>query len=138
MACFAVPVAEAIIVTAAKKIIEKKEVSVKVADCQSVSADNEKSGKITFSKKLGWLKNLLWGGSILLAFEHLWHGEIVPWFPFLTAAGNPEDMAEVLYEMSTVGVAMAVMITAVWAVMLLASSVIEKRAVKEEKSEITQ
>lgn len=138
MACFAVPVAEAIIVTAAKKIIEKKEVSVKAADCQSVSADNEKSEKMTFSKKLGWLKNLLWGGSVLLAFEHLWHGEIVPWFPFLTAAGNSEDMAEVLYEMSTVGIAMAVMITAVWAVMLLASSVIEKRAEKEEKSEITQ
>jgi len=35
---------------------------------------------------LGWLTNMLWGGSLLLAFEHVWHGEETPWFPFLTAA----------------------------------------------------
>ena len=84
--------------------------------------------KIPFSRKLGWLNKLLWGGSGLLAFEHVWHGEVVPWFPFLTAASNPADVTEMLQEMSTVGVTMAVLVTAVWAGMLVVSSVIEKRA----------
>ena len=65
-----------------------------------------------------------------MAFEHVWHGEVVPWFPFLTAASNPADAAEMLHEMSTVGVTMAVLVTAVWAGMLVVSSVIEKRAQK--------
>ena len=55
-------------------------------------------GKIPFSRKLKWLKNMLWGGAALLAYEHVWHGEVVPWFPFLTAAANPEDTAVMLRE----------------------------------------
>ncbi|MEG2088278.1 MAG: hypothetical protein RR022_08755, partial [Angelakisella sp.] len=69
-----------------------------------------------------------WGGSALLAFEHLWHGEITPWFPFLTAAGSPADTAEMLLELSTVGVSMAVLVTAVWAVLLVVVSRMEHRA----------
>ena len=70
---------------------------------------------------------MLWGGSALLAFEHIWHGEVTPWFPFLTAAGNPEDAMTMLHEMATTGVAMAVLVTAVWAGMVAVSNVIEKR-----------
>lgn len=70
---------------------------------------------------------MLWGGSALLAFEHIWHGEVTPWFPFLTAAGNPEDAMAMLHEMATTGVAMAVLVTAVWAGMVAVSNVIEKR-----------
>ena len=81
-----------------------------------------------FSRKLKWLNRLLWGGSGLLAFEHVWHGEITPWFPFLTAAGNPADAAEMLHEMATAGVGMAALCTAVWGIMLVVSSKIEKRA----------
>ena len=83
--------------------------------------------KIKFSTKLGWLNKLLWGGSALLAFEHIWHGEIVPFFPFLTAVENGET-AEMLAEMGSAGIMMAVLCTAVWAGMLVVSSVIEKRA----------
>ena len=71
---------------------------------------------------------MLWGGSALLAFEHVWHGEVVPWFPFLTAASNPEDAAEMLHEMGTVGVTMAVLVTLVWLGMVVASRHIEKKA----------
>jgi len=67
-----------------------------------------------------------------LAFEHIWHGEVVPWFPFLTAMSDPADMAEMLHEMSTVGVTMAVLITLVWLGMLAASSVIEKRTLEPQ------
>ena len=116
MACFAVPVAEAIVTTIATKIVQKKEVSCK------------ETGKVPFSRKLKWLNNLLWGGSALLAFEHVWHGEVVPWFPFLTAAADPSDRAEMLHEMATVGVSMAVLVTVVWVGMLIVSSIIEKRS----------
>lgn len=26
---------------------------------------------------MNWLNNMLWGGSALLAFEHVWHGSVV-------------------------------------------------------------
>ena len=131
MACFIVPTVEAIVVTVVKKVIEKKE---KQPEEVSVILDGtpETAYKIPFSRKLKWLTNLLWGGSALLAFEHIWHGEVVPWFPFLTAAADPADAAEMLHEMATVGVSMAALVTLVWLAMLGVSAVIEKRALKAE------
>ena len=125
MACFLVPVGEAVVTTAVSKIIKKKEETKTQESGAQVFTEIET--KTPFSKKLKWLTNLLWGGSVLLAFEHLWHGEIVPWFPFLTAAENSQDAAEMLHEMATVGVTMAAFVTAVWVVMLIVSSVMEKR-----------
>jgi hypothetical protein len=131
MACFTVPAVEAIVVTVVKKVIEKKE---KQPEEVSVVLDGtpETAYKVPFSRKLKWLTNLLWGGSALLAFEHVWHGEVVPWFPFLTAAADPADAAEMLHEMATVGVSMAALVTLVWLAMLGVSAVIEKRALKAE------
>ena len=68
------------------------------------------------------------------AFEHVWHGEVAPWFPFLTAAGNPAEAAEMLNEMATAGISMTVLVTAVWGVMLAASNMMEKKAVKSAQS----
>ncbi|MGN0666327.1 MAG: hypothetical protein ACI4KF_07355 [Huintestinicola sp.] len=115
MACFTVPAAEAIITTAAQKIIEHQ---VKKTGVRP---------EINISEKMGWLNKMLWGGSALLAFEHVWHGEVTPWFPFLTAAGSPESAAVMLQEMATSGVAMAVLVTAVWLCMAAVSIAIEKR-----------
>ncbi len=114
MACFLVPTAEAIVTTAVKKSVDKN------------GAKKEKS---PFVKRLKWLNNMLWGGAALLAFEHVWHGEVVPYFPFLTNAANSADAAEMLHEMATTGVAMAVLVTVVWAGMVLVASSIEKRPV---------
>jgi hypothetical protein len=69
---------------------------------------------LSWSKKLGWLQQLLWGGVALLTLEHIWHGEIVPWPPFLTAMSSPESTAEMLHEISTVGIAMSLFVTLVW------------------------
>ena len=131
MACFIVPTAEAVVVTVVKKIAEKQE---KYPDEVDIVLDGatEKAYKTPFSRKLKWLTNLLWGGSALLAFEHVWHGEVVPWFPFLTAAADPADAAEMLHEMATVGVSMAALVTLVWLAMLGVSAVIEKRALREK------
>lgn len=123
MACFIVPGAEAVVTTIATKIIEKKE---------KESPEKVELHKELLSSKLKRLNGLLWGGSALLAFEHMWHGEIQPAFPVLTAASNPESMAEVLHEMSTVGVAMAVLVTAVWGLMTYATDKIRERASEEE------
>ncbi len=109
MACFTAPVAEAVIVKAVEKYEEKKEVS---------PGNNGESAAhkavIPLSRRLKWLSNMLFGGSAILAFEHIWHGEIVPWFPFLTAMSNAEDAAEMFREIATVGVSMAGLITVVW------------------------
>ena len=96
---------------------------------QSVIAEETKEEitKIPFSAKLKWLTWMLWGGTILLAFEHIWHGEVVPYFPFLTAMLDPNDAMEMFHEMSTVGVTMAVLITAVWGVMCFVADYIVKR-----------
>ena len=129
MACFLVPMTEAIVMTVAQKVIEKKEKKAGAAVVKSEAGYEME--KTPFSKKLGWLNKLLWGGSALLAFEHVWHGEVVPYFPFLTPAGEePEPVSEMLHEMGTAGVCMAVIVTVVWVGMLLVSKSLEKRALK--------
>lgn len=127
MACFLVPAAEAIVTTIAVKVMEKKERTTDV----KVTSDTDtavSAPKTSFARKLKWLRNLLWGGCALLCFEHVWHGEVVPWFPFLTAAADAADRAEMLHEMATVGVCMAVLVTLVWGVMVGVSALMEKRA----------
>ena len=83
---------------------------------------------LSLRKKLHLLSNFLFSGSILLVFEHFWHGEIVPFFPFLTGARTPEDSYTMLKEMSTVGVSMALLITGIWAVYCF---VLERKLQKE-------
>ncbi len=131
MACFLVPAAEAVITTVAAKVIKSKEKEESVKLSLSDGSVQE-AAKIKFSTKLGWLNKLLWGGSALLAFEHLWHGEVVPFFPFLTAVENGET-AEMLAEMGSAGVMMAALVTVVWIGMLAVSSVVEKRALRAPK-----
>ena len=131
MACFLVSAAEATIVTVTSKIIAKKEQTPEVMNVSFDGVNLESTHKIPFSRKLKWLSNLQWGGSILLAFEHVWHGEIVPYFPFLSSMSNPSDATEMFHEMATVGVGMAVLTTAVWLGMLGTVALIEKRAIKE-------
>lgn len=127
MACFLVPAAEAVITTIVTKVVKTGE---DAAEAQKKTTDGviiENSGKIPFSRKLKWLNNMLWGGSALLAFEHIWHGEVVPWFPFLTAAENSADAAQMLHEMATTGVMMAALVTLVWLGMVAVSSAMEKK-----------
>ena len=131
MACFLVPATEAIVTTAAERIIRSRE------DKEDVNKNGNEVPKVHFSEKLGWLNKMLWGGSALLAFEHVWHGEVIPTFPFLTAVQNGET-SEMLAEMGTAGVGMAVLVTLIWGGMVAASKVIENRknvsedTVKEE------
>ena len=97
MACLIVPAVQAIATTVASKVIQSKEKEAETLKIATECGDFATVTKVPFSKKLNWLSNLLWGGSALLAFEHIWHGEIVPWFPFLTAVNNPSDKADMLH-----------------------------------------
>lgn len=120
MACFIVPAVEAIATTVTAKVLESKAKEQETEGVQVTSHIH------SVAKKVRVLSNLLWGGSVLLAFEHVWHGEIVPWFPFLTAAGNPADAAEMLQEMSTVGVFMAFAVTVIWGIGCFVTHLIQK------------
>lgn len=121
MACFLVPTAEAVVTTIVKRKADKHK--------------PEGQEQNIFINKLNWLNNMLWGGSALLAFEHIWHGEVTPWFPFLTNAVNAADRAEMLYEMATSGTAMAALVTAGWACMVMAANALQRtNSVLAEKS----
>ena len=106
MACFLVPGAEAIVVSLLMKILGRERVE---------------------KLRLGILSTMLWGGTILLAVEHIWHGEVVPWPPFLTAMTTPEDTAIMLHEMATAGMMMALVVTVAWVAMLVAANSIQHR-----------
>ena len=138
MACFIVPTVEAIAVSAAVIALKKKEKAQYAAPETNVpgskSITNDKG--LSWSRRLSWLAYLLWGGAFLLAFEHMWHGEVVPWFPFLTAAADPADTAEMLHEMSTVGVSMAVLVTGVWAILQGVAQAIYQRPAKPEARKV--
>ena len=107
MACFTVPLATAVVASAAKKALP------------------ESAHKNPFVAKLGWLGKMMFGGSFLLAIEHVYHGEIIFTPPFLTAVKNGET-ADMLHEMATRGVAMAVLLAVVWVGMVAVSTWLER------------
>ncbi len=129
MACFIVPAAEAAVVTIVRRIAESnhdKKYSVTKVNPEAVL---EKKTEILHQTR--WLTNLLWGGSVLLAFEHVWHGEVQPWFPFLTAMHDPDSTSEMLHEMATNGVGMAALVTAVWIGMVAVNHIRRKKSIQE-------
>ncbi len=119
MACFIVPTVEAAALTVAKKHIAKK------AEAGGSTESAQRS--LDLVRKLTWLTNLLWGGAVLLAFEHLWHGEVIPFFPFLSALTERSTTQQMLFEMGTVGVGMALLVTVVWGVGLALIRATERR-----------
>ena len=116
MACFLVPMILAIITTtiqkAARNLAEKL--------------------------KLALLNTFLWGGVILLALEHVWHGEVRPWPPFLTAMANPADIPIMLHEMATIGTAMSVATFATWGTILTITHFMPKLMALREIRQVGQ
>lgn len=106
MCCFLVPGAEAAVLSLA---------SLALRNCNGERA-------VFFRKHLRGLSGLLWGGSLLLALEHVWHGEIMFAPPFITAMKSPEDTEVMIAEISTSGVAMAMLVTVAYLVFALVRS----------------
>jgi len=112
MACFLVPMALAIVTTSVQKAARG----------------------LAERLKLGFLNTLLWGGVILLALEHVWHGEITPWPPFLTAMATPAEIPVMLHEMAIIGTAMSTVVTLTWVMALTITKLMPRMvALKEIK-----
>ncbi|MHA1238263.1 MAG: hypothetical protein ACTSSJ_03325 [Candidatus Odinarchaeia archaeon] len=111
MACFLVPMALGIVTSIAQKT----------------------SQSLAKKLKLWILNTLLWGGVILLALEHIWHGEVTLWPPFLTAMTNPADIPVMLHEMATIGTAMSVAIVCTWASILAVANLASRITIVKPK-----
>ena len=122
MACFLVPTAGAVAAGVASKVVKHNE-----------NTSNQVCS-ISISRKLSWLFKMLIGGAVLLAFEHLWHGEVVPFFPFLTAMKDSSSMAEMFHEMATVGITMTGIVLIVWIGMVVVSSIMEKKILASKEN----
>ena len=109
MACFTAPLAGAAVAAVVQK------------------AAGGKASRNPFLRKLHWLVKMALGGSFLLAIEHIYHGEITTFPPFLTAMKDPADTQEMLHEIMTVGVSMAVLLLVAWIGMVVVSEIVEHR-----------
>ena len=97
MACFLVPAGAAIVT----KVVGKK---------------------VPEKYYLNWLNSMFWGGVAMLAIEHISHGEIVLYPPFLTAG-----LPEVLPEMMRVGIPMTLSIFLIWGVIVAVAARLSRR-----------
>ena len=128
MACFLVPVGGAIVTTVVRKVAEQRE--KKTGEARTGNTG------LTWSRRLSWLNRMLWGGSALLAIEHVWHGEIIARAPFLTAMQSSQGIATMLHEMATVGVAIIAAVTVVWGIIVLIAELKAKAMVKEKRASL--
>ncbi|MCX8195182.1 MAG: hypothetical protein N3G22_03710 [Candidatus Micrarchaeota archaeon] len=94
MACFVVPTIVGLIIEKSKK-------------------------KIPSHLHASWLSAMIFGGAVALSVEHIAHGEIVPWPPFLTAMATPADTAAMLSEMAAVGIPMTLALLVFWAAIVV-------------------
>jgi hypothetical protein len=101
----------------------------------AVSIVKRVAKKVSAKTNLGLLESLLWGGAGILALEHVWHGEVVPWPPYLTAMQSPEEWAIALHEMATVGVAMALATVGIWGGVLLFEKAIKAPQIQRVATE---
>ena len=114
MACFLVSATVGIGTAVARHIVKRHENKLELEGKAQLP---EKFGSdVKWSKKLGYLELTLFSGSFVLALEHILHGEVVPFPPFLTAASSAAETAEMFKEMGTVGVAMLGILVAAWAI----------------------
>lgn len=112
MACFIVPLVQAIGTTIYRKSMHKHASSA-------------------LGRNIPALEKMLWGGSVMLIVDHIINGELTWRFPFFTALGVEGGAATMLREMLTVGVPMSVVLTLVWVVYAL---IREKRPASVSKS----
>ncbi len=138
MACFTVSLAEGLVaggVALALHILSKKEIEKRIAAGENQEEITTTTGK--WSKRVASLSYITLGGSALLAFEHIWHGEITFTFPFLTAVSEGVEATNImLNEIATTGVLMAVLCTVFWGVITLFSILREKKAAKEAAKKV--
>ncbi len=119
MACFLAPMTLAIIMTAVQLLTRHSDLTQKL--------------------KLSVLNSMLWGGVVILAAEHVFHGEITAFWPYLTAMSSPADTAVMLSEIASIGGAMTLAISFTWVGLLAVSALMTKRvAVTDQLSPLSK
>ena len=101
MACFVVPLVQAIATSA-------------IRHAKAGSVKNPEASVLM--RNLPALEKMLWGGSVMLIVDHIINGELTWRFPFFTALDEIGGGSVMLREMLTVGVPMSLVLTAVWAI----------------------
>lgn len=101
MACFLAPLAEAVASTVVRR--------------RNAKAIGSKDSSV-FVQEIPTLEKMLWGGSIMLIVDHIINGEVMFRYPFFSALAVEGGAGTMLREIVTVGLPMAAVITAVWAV----------------------
>ena len=104
MACFIVPLVQAIAVTVYRK-----------SRAGAIAAPDAAPLK----RHIGTLEKMLWGGTLMLIVDHVINGELTWRFPFFTALTQTGGGGVMLREMLTVGVPMSLVLTAAWVVWAL-------------------
>ena len=99
MACFLVPMAQAIATTIYRRH-------------NSASIGSEGAGAL--KREVPALEKMLWGGTVMLIVDHIINGEIIFSFPFFSAFTVAGGTQIFLREMLTVGLPMSLTITVVW------------------------
>ena len=120
MACFIVPLTQAIATTAYRRSLERKALADNGGNKLSTS-------NFQLSTHLKTLEQMLWGGSLMLIVDHVINGEVTWHYPFFTALGLEGGAMVMLREMLTVGVPMSVLVTLAWALICYYK---ERKAVK--------
>ena len=119
MACFLAPLTLAIIMTIVQLLTRHSD--------------------LTHKLKLSSLNAMLWGGVVILAAEHVFHGEITAWAPYLTAMSSPGDTAVMLSEIATIGGSMTLAISCTWMGMLAVTALMTKKvAIKDQLSPLSK
>jgi hypothetical protein len=119
MACFLAPMTLAIILTIVQVLTRHSGLSHKL--------------------KLSAFNAMLWGGVVILAAEHVFHGEITAFAPYLTVMSSPADIAVMLSEIATIGGSMTLAISFTWMGMLAVTTLMTKKlAVKDALSPLSK
>jgi hypothetical protein len=119
MACFLAPMSLAIVLTTLQLLTRHSDLPHRL--------------------KLSTYNAMLWGGVALLAAEHVFHGEITAFAPYLTAMSSPADTAVMVSEIVTVGGSMTLAISLTWMGMLAVSTLMTKRvAFKDQLSPLSK
>lgn len=104
MACFLVPMAQAIATTIYRH----------------THKDSIYDGKSSVLKRnIPSLEKMLWGGTVMLIVDHIINGELTWRFPFFTAFTEADGVSVFFKELLTVGVPMSLTLTVFWAVWAL-------------------
>ena len=104
MACFIVPLVQAVATTVYRK---RHAAAIAAPDAP------------VLRHRLPDLEKMLWGGTLMLIVDHVINGELTWRFPFFTALDQAGGGMAMLREMLTVGVPMSLVLTAAWLVWVL-------------------